>query len=143
MIFLYIRWKMYNRVNESLLNKSNFLFIKGNIKYTIRLNYPNLWKKNCLQVINLFLKHEALKSLQSISQPHLPRDEEILKQVIIITQCFCYLRMQWNSWRCVSDLKMTTLITGNGFRETQGKNPYWPHYCLTPIDSCHSNCDIT
>lgn len=76
---------MYNRVNESLLNKSNFLFIKGNIKYTVRLNYPNLRKKNYSQVINLFLKDDALKSIQRISQPGLAWDGGILKQVIIIT----------------------------------------------------------
>lgn len=52
-------------------------------------------EKHLLQVINQFLQQEAFNSVQSISQPGMHRDEEILTQIIIITALlFLNLKMQ-------------------------------------------------
>lgn len=60
----------------------------------MRWNYPNA-EKHLLQVINQFLQQKAFNSVQSISQPGMHRDEEILTQIIIITALlFLNLKMQ-------------------------------------------------
>lgn len=52
-------------------------------------------EKRFLQVINQFLQQEAFNSVQSISQPGMHRDVEILTQIIIITALlFLNLQMQ-------------------------------------------------
>lgn len=51
--------------------------------------------KHFLQVINQFLQQEAFNGAESISQPGMHRDEELLTQIIIITALlFLNLQMQ-------------------------------------------------